>query len=59
MIIVGTLPGACYAEGMTSYLYVHGIRVFDYPRFAEPLREPFGSGHRKSARQRGLTSIDA
>jgi hypothetical protein len=24
MIIVGTLPGACYAEGMTSYLYVHG-----------------------------------
>jgi len=39
MIIVGTLPGACYAAGMTSYLYVHGIRVFDYPRFAEPLRE--------------------
>jgi hypothetical protein len=24
---------------MTSYLYAHGIRVFDYPRFAEPLRE--------------------
>jgi hypothetical protein len=39
IIIIGTLPGACYAEGMTSYLYAHGIRVFDYPRFAEPLRE--------------------
>ena len=26
MIIVGTLPGACYAEGMTSYLYVHTTR---------------------------------
>ena len=39
MIIVGTLPGACYAAGMTSYLYAHGIRVFDYARFAEPLRE--------------------
>jgi len=39
LIIVGTLPGACYAGGMTSYLYAHGIRVFDYPRFAEPLRE--------------------
>jgi hypothetical protein len=37
IIITGTLPGACYAEGMTSYLYVHGIRIFDYPRFAEPL----------------------
>jgi len=39
LIVVGTLPGACYAGGMTSYLYAHGIRVFDYPRFAEPLRE--------------------
>ena len=39
IIIVGTLPGACYAEGMTSYLYARGIRIFDYPRFAEPLRE--------------------
>ena len=39
IIIVGTLPGACYAEGMTSYLYAHGIRIFDYSRFVEPLRE--------------------
>ncbi len=39
IIITGTLPGACYAEGMTSFLYAHGVRVFDYPRFAEPLRD--------------------
>lgn len=39
MIIVGTLPGASYAAGMTSYLYAHGIRVFDYARFTEPLRK--------------------
>ena len=39
LIIMGTLPGACYAGGMTSFLYAHGIRVFDYPRFAEPLRD--------------------
>jgi len=24
---------------MTSFLYAKGIRIFDYPRFAEPLRE--------------------
>ena len=29
IIITGTLPGACYAEGMASHLYAHGIRVFD------------------------------
>ncbi len=39
IIITGTLPGACYAGGMTSFLYSRGIRTFDYPRFAEPLRE--------------------
>ena len=39
IIVTGTLPGACYAGGMTSFLYSRGIRIFDYPRFAEPLRE--------------------
>ena len=39
IIVTGTLPGACYAGGMTSFLYSRGIRIFDYPRFAKPLRE--------------------
>src|SRR6266508_4187766 len=39
IIVTGTLPGACYARGMTSFLYTRGIRIFDYARFAEPLRE--------------------
>jgi len=39
LIVTGTLPGACYAGGMTSFLYAHGTRIFDYPRFAEPLRD--------------------
>jgi len=29
IIITGTLPGACYAAGMTSFLYSRGIRIFD------------------------------
>ena len=37
MIITGTLPGACYAGGMTSFLYAQGIRIFDYAKFAECL----------------------
>ncbi len=37
--MIGTLPGACYAGGMTSFLYSKGIRIFDYAKFAEPLRE--------------------
>jgi len=39
IILTGTLPQMCYSEGMTSYLYSKGIRVFDYPKFAEPFKE--------------------
>jgi hypothetical protein len=39
IIITGTLPGACYAKGMTGFLSARQIRIFDYPRFAEPLRD--------------------
>jgi hypothetical protein len=39
IIVTGTLPGACYAGGMTSFLFSRGIRIFDYPKFAEPLRD--------------------
>ena len=39
IIITGTLPGACYAKGMTGFLSARQMRIFDYPRFAEPLRD--------------------
>ena len=29
IVITGTLPGACYAQGMTSYLYSHHILIND------------------------------
>jgi len=39
VLIIGTLPGVCYAGGMTSFLFSRDIRIFDYAKFAEPLRE--------------------
>ncbi|MEA2021433.1 MAG: MarR family transcriptional regulator [Candidatus Caldatribacteriota bacterium] len=39
IIIQGVIPGWCYAQGMTSYLYANDIRIFDYPKFAEPLNK--------------------
>ena len=40
IIITGTLPGACYAGGMTSFLHSRHIKIFDYAKvFADPLRE--------------------
>ena len=39
IILTGTLPQICYAQGMTSYLYSKGVRIFDYAHFAEPFKE--------------------
>ena len=55
ILIPGTLPGLCYAEGMTSYLYAHQIRIFDYPRFAQPLRDQLRENAERLAAENGLT----
>jgi hypothetical protein len=54
MLIQGTLPGLCYAEGMTGYLYGHRVRIFDYPRWAQPLREALRENAERLAAENGL-----
>jgi hypothetical protein len=39
VVITGTLPGVCYADGMTRFLHANGVRIFDYPQFAMMLRD--------------------
>ena len=39
VVVTGTLPTVCYAEGMTRFLYARQIRIFDYPEFAMTLRD--------------------
>jgi len=54
ILIQGTLPGLCSAEGMTGYLYGHGIRIFDYQRFAQPLRDALRENAERLAAENGL-----
>ena len=50
IILTGTLPQICYAQGMTSYLYSQGVRIFDYPKFAEPFKEQLRSNAEQIAK---------
>src|SRR5664279_3121225 len=54
VIITGTLPGVCYPEGMATYLRIHDVRLFDYPRFVEPLREALRTNAEQLAREHGM-----
>jgi hypothetical protein len=54
MLIFGTLPKICYAAGMTSYLYERQIRIFDYPKFAEPFRNELRENAERLAAENGI-----
>jgi len=54
MLVFGTLPKICFAGGMTSFLYERQIRVFDYPKFAEPFRNRIRDNAEKMAAEAGI-----
>jgi hypothetical protein len=54
VVIRGTLPGVCYAQGMTSWLYEHNIRIFDYLKVVEPLRDKIRQNAEELAAKHGM-----
>ena len=55
VIVQGTLPVFCYADGMTAYLSKRGIRIFDFAGFAKPLTDAIKSNAEQLAAANGLT----
>ena len=55
VVITGTLPTVCYAEGMTRFLYANGIQIFEYPDFAMTLRERVREQVASVAAEAGVT----
>jgi len=55
IVVHGNVIPWGYADGMTSYLYSHNIRIFDFPQFAHPLREEVRKNAEQVARDNALT----
>jgi membrane protease subunit (stomatin/prohibitin family) len=55
VIVQGTLPVFCYADGMTAYLSKRGIRIFDFTQFAKPLTDAIKLHAEELAAANGLT----
>lgn len=54
IVITGTLPEICHARAMTFLLNTQDIRIFDYTRWAEPLREELRENAERLAEKNGL-----
>ena len=54
LVIKGHLQPLTFAQGMTSYLYRNGIRIFDYTQFTSPLRDSLRTHVQALAAENGL-----
>lgn len=54
VVITGTIPQICHAGAMTRELHHLQIRIFDYARFAEPLRDELRANAERLAKEAGL-----
>ncbi len=54
LILTGSLYPFCYAQGMSGYLRSQHIRIFDYPEFAQNLREEIRSNAEQLAQKQGI-----
>lgn len=54
VVITGNVHPLCYAKGMTKYLYMQHIRIFDFAKFVEPLRDAIRANAQAIAKEHGL-----
>ena len=48
------MPEISYSRGMTNYMYQNNIRIFDYPKFAEPFKETIRVNAEQIAKEHGV-----
>ena len=54
IVITGSVSPWCYAKGMTGFLYRNEIRIFDYRKFAEGMRDQVRQSVEAAAKAHGL-----
>jgi hypothetical protein len=54
LMITGTLPTLCYADGMTKYRSARRIRIFEFAAWAKPLTEAVKASAEALAAQAGI-----
>ncbi len=54
IVIQGTIPDWCYDHGMTAFLHMHQIKIFDFPNMANELRLELRDHAERIAKDNGL-----
>jgi hypothetical protein len=54
LILSGTLPEISFSQGMTNYMYQNEVKIFDYPKFAEPFKEAIRANAERISKEQGV-----
>lgn len=54
IIITGNVQQWCHPQTMTNYMYQQEIRIFDYAKLAQPLRENIRMNAETVAKENGV-----
>lgn len=54
VVLNGTIPGICYAQGMTAFLNAKRIRIFDFQEWAKPHKNEIRTNAEHIAQENGL-----
>jgi hypothetical protein len=54
VVITGTLPDICHSRAIADHLTAQRVRLFDYPRWAQPLRDQIREHAERLAAEHGL-----
>lgn len=55
LVITGTVPGICYAQGMVAYLSARGVLLKDYTEYFKPLGDEIAANAESLAAANGLS----
>ncbi|HOY32333.1 MAG TPA: hypothetical protein PKW80_10675 [Bacteroidales bacterium] len=55
LILTGTIPEISFSQGMTTFMYRNGVKIFDYPKFAEPFKDVIRTNAERIAKENGLS----
>ncbi len=54
VILTGTIPDICHPQALRSYMNRQKIKIFDYPKWAQPFRDEIRANAEKLAQENGL-----
>jgi hypothetical protein len=54
LVIQGTFPEICFPGAITTFFYMHGIKIFDFKKWAAPMRDEINETAKRIAQKNSI-----